>query len=129
MREHLVAEREEKENLQLDLELGSSLRENLSKHNEDLTRKLTEVNEKLEKFNKSSTMREEQIKSQRMKGDISRIGFHTSEKGESSGTKSNTLKNKYAPKINKPTSKKVFKPICFVFHKPGHTANVCRDKT
>lgn len=63
-----------------------------------------------------------------MKGDTSGLVFHTSEKGESSSTKRNTLKNKYAPKVKKPTGKKVFKPVCFVYHKLGHTTNVCRDK-
>lgn len=39
--------------------MASSLRETLTKKNEDLTRKLTEANGKLEKFNKSSTMLDE----------------------------------------------------------------------
>lgn len=111
MHEHLNVEREEKENLQLDIELASSLRENLSKHNEDRTMQLTEANGKLEKFNKSSILLEEQIQSQRMNVDTSGLGFHTSEKVESSGTKSNTLKNKSAPKVKKPTGKKVFKLV------------------
>lgn len=119
----MIAEIEEKENLKLDLELASSLKKNLSKHNEDLVKKITEANEKLEKFIKSSTMLEEQIQSQRMKSDISGLDFHTTGKGESSGTK-----NKIAPKFNKTIGKKVFKPICFVCHKPSHTANVCRNK-
>lgn len=59
---------------------------------------------------------------------ISRLGFHTTEKGESSGTKRNYPKNKTTPKVNKTTGKKVFKPIFFVCHKPGHTTNVYRDK-
>lgn len=128
MHENLIAEIEEKENLKLDLELASSLKENLSKHNGDLVKKITEANEKLEKFVKSSTMLEEQIQSQRMKGDIFGLSFHTTKKGECSGTKSNYTKNKTAPKVNKTTDKKVFKPVCFVCRKPGHTANVYRDK-
>lgn len=127
LREHLNSEREEKENMQLDLDLASSLRENMSKHNEDLTKQLTETSEKLDKFFKSSILLEEKIQSQRMKGDISGLGFHTTKKGESSGTMSNNPKNKSSPKINNPTSK-VFKPVCFVCHKLGHTANVCRNK-
>lgn len=69
--------------------MASSLRETITKHNEDLTRELIEANGNLEKFNKISTMLDEQIQSQRMKGDTSGLGFNTSEKGESSGTKSN----------------------------------------
>lgn len=42
-----------------------------------------------------------------MKGDTSRLGFNTSKKGESSGTKSNFFEEKNAPNANKPTSKKV----------------------
>lgn len=99
------------------------MKENLSKNNKDLVKKLTKANEKLEKFIKSSTMLEDQIQSQKIKGDISGLGFHTTEKGESSG-----IKNKMASKVNKTTSKKVFKPIFFVCHKPGHIASVCRNK-
>lgn len=105
-----------------------SLRQTLTKHNEDLTKELTEANGKLEKFNKSFSMLDEQIQSQRMKGDTSRLGFNTSEKGESSGTRRNMHKGKTTPKANKPTGKKSFKPICFIYHKPGHISNVCRSK-
>lgn len=128
MHEDLIAEIEEKENLKLDLELASSLKENLSKHNEDLVTKPTEANEKLENFAKSSTMLEEQIQSHRMKGDISGLGFHTTEKGESFDTQRNYPKNKNASKVNKTTSKKTFKPVYFICYKPSHTARVCKNK-
>lgn len=52
-------------------------------------------------------MLEEQIQSQRMKGDISRLGFHTTKKGESLGIKRNYPKNKNNPKVNKTIGKKV----------------------
>lgn len=70
MYEHWHEEKEEKEELQLDLEMAMSLRETLMKRNEDLIKELVEANEKLDKFNKSSSMLDEQIQSQRMKSDL-----------------------------------------------------------
>lgn len=114
--------------MELDLKMATCLGETLTKHNEDLTRELTEANGRLEKFKKSSSMLDEKIQSQRMKIDTSGIGFNTSEKGESSGNKSNMHKGKTAPKANNPTNKKAFKLVFFICHKPGHTANACRSR-
>lgn len=105
------------------------LRESLMKRNEDLTKELVDANEKLAKFNKSSTMLDEQIQSQRMNGDTTRLGYNTFEEGESPSTKDNMHEGKPTPKIHKPTGKKSYKPICFHCHKPKHTANVCRSKS
>lgn len=63
-----------------------------------------------------------------MKGDTSGLRFNTSEKGESFGTKSNVHKVKTSPKAKKPIGKKVFKPICFICHKPRCTTNACRRR-
>lgn len=98
---------EEKEEIKLDLDMEISLRETLMKQNEDLTEELIEANQKLEKFNKSSTMLDEQIQTQRMKGDTSGLRYNTSKMGEPSDTKSNMHEGKTAPKAQKPTSKKV----------------------
>lgn len=64
-----------------------------------------------------------------MLGALHQLGFNTSEKGVSSGTKSNIHKDKTGLKAHKPIGKKVFKPIYFICHKPGHTANVCRNRS
>lgn len=64
-----------------------------------------------------------------MKGDTSGLGFNTSEKGESFGTKRNMHLDRTTPKAKKPTDKKSFKPVCFICHKPRHTTNVCRSRS
>lgn len=107
--------------------MAMSLRENLMKKNKDLTKELVDANKKLAKFNKCSTMLDEQIQSERMKGDTTGLGYTTFEKGESSGTKDNMEEGICVPQIQKPTGKKSYKPICFNCHKLGYTANVCRS--
>lgn len=37
--------------------------------------------------------------------------------------------DKFASKNKKITGKKFYKPICFNYHKVGHTANVCRSRS
>lgn len=96
------------------------------KKNEDLTKELVDANETLAKFNKISTMLDEQIQLQRMKGETQGLGYTAFEKGEPSGTKDNIEEGKSTPKIQKSTSKKPYKPVCFNYHKSGHTANVFR---
>lgn len=59
-------------------------------------------------------MLDEQIESQRMKGETQGLGYTTYEKGNSSGTKDVMEEGKSAPKIQKTTSKKVQKPIYLI---------------
>lgn len=51
--------------IQVDLSMAMSLRESLMNKNEDLTKELADANEILARFNKSATVRDEQIQSQR----------------------------------------------------------------
>lgn len=56
---------EEKEVIQANLDMAVSLRESLTKKNEELTKELADVNEILAKFNKRTAMLDEHIQSQR----------------------------------------------------------------
>lgn len=100
-------EKEEKEEIK-ELDMEMSLRETLMKRNEDLTKELVDANEKLAKFNKSSTMLDEQIQSQRMNSDTTGLGCNKFEKCESLDTKDNMHEVKPSPKIHKPTGKKSY---------------------
>lgn len=80
---HRHEEKEEKEEIKAKMDMEMSLRETLMKRNEDLTKELPDANEKLAKFNKSSTMIDEQIQSQRMNDATIGLGYNTFEKGES----------------------------------------------
>lgn len=106
-----------------------SLRETFMKRNEDLIKEFVYVNEKLAKFNKSYTMLDEHIQSQRINGDTTGLGYTTFDKGESFSTKDNIEGGKSIPKIQKSTGEKPYKHVCFNCHKPRHTANVCKSRS
>lgn len=60
---YLQKEKEEKEEVNANLDMSISLRKSPMKKNEDLTKALADANELLSKFNKSSTMLDEKIQS------------------------------------------------------------------
>ncbi|XP_059065914.1 uncharacterized protein LOC131857400 [Cryptomeria japonica] len=99
--------------------------------NEYLTKELADINEKLAKFNKSSTMLDEQIQSQRIKGDTTKLGYTSYEKGassvpigSSSGMKTRAQKEKVAKKDN-PTKTKKEKPSKIQFKRKGKIVEPC----
>ena len=90
------------------------------KYNEKLQNKLKREKEIAENFNKSSEVIkhfEQMLKSPRSNNDTSRLGFISTEEGETSKSveqRSDKGKNS--------------KPTCHYYNKKEHTANVCRSK-
>lgn len=125
---YLQEGKEEKEEIQVDLNVAISQNETLMKNNDALSKKLSKTMEILAKFNQSATKLDQKLETMKPSKDNSRLGFSAYEEGETSGTKTGVPKEQLKPKINRSKGKQNFKPVCFNCLKEGHTANVCRSK-
>lgn len=123
---YLQEGKEEKEEMQVELNATISQNETLMKTNDALSKELVETKETLAKFNRSVAKLDQKLESMKPSKDTSGLGFSAYEVGESSGIKTDAPKEQSKPKINQNKGKPNFKPVCFNCHKEGHTANVCR---